>query len=149
MKKWWLILPLFVLVITIILIIRYRDLVEKTKHTIITTGSSVQISPDGEKKIEAQQNVYKVTKWNPETGQLRVQKTNVEEDAIDVDPTTMKVLVPFKERDKMGAMMVLSETDGIAWKTAFCTGDEVNIITDDTGRIVSVMNIGQRICGAI
>ncbi|MEL7645307.1 MAG: hypothetical protein AAGU04_03430 [Anaerolineaceae bacterium] len=149
MKKWWLFLPLFVLVITIILIIRYRDLVEKTKRIVITTGSSVQISPDGEKKIEAQQNVYKVTKWNPETGQLRVQKTNVEEDAIDVDPATMKVLIPFKERDKMGAMMVLSETDGIAWKTAFCTGDKVNIITDDTGRIVSVMNIGQRICGAI
>jgi len=149
MRKWWLIVPLIVLIGTLFLFFKYRNLLQKTQNIKLSLGEPTQVSLDGKEKIDVTQQISKVTSWDFDGGKLKVQDNQGKERVIDIDPASIKVFTPFIEKDKRGAMRVIFEKEGITWETAFCAGDEVNVITDDTGKIVSVMNIGQRICGAI
>lgn len=86
------------------------------------TVSPVLIEVQGQKFVREQQTLWQVSKWNFAHSQLTVTNADRQDRQITVDLNRMKVLIPFKERDKRGDMMGLTQTEGPAWQTAFCLG---------------------------
>jgi preprotein translocase subunit YajC len=150
MKKWMLSIPLLVLLVTLFLIFKYLSLQKSSKSDRVTTPTeNVQVSLVGKDTVEAKSGIAKIINWDPDGGSLKVQNNDENEFTIEIDPSNMKVLIPYMEKDKRGSFMILDKVGGIAWKTAFSKDEEVNILTDESGKIISVISIGQRKCGSI
>jgi len=108
MKKWLLVIPLLVLIVAVLLVLKYKSLQKSTKMDRVPTSTdSVQVSLDSKETVEAKSGIAKIINWDPDTGNLKVQNSDGENLTIGIDPSKMKVLIPYMEKDKRGSFLLL------------------------------------------
>ena len=117
-----------IVLLVVVIVISLRFWQRKPIHHLHSDLPAVTVSPvtievQGQKFVREQQTLWQVSNWNFAHSQLTVTNPDRQDRQITVDLNRMKVLIPFKERDKRGDMMGLTQTEGPAWQTAFCPGD--------------------------
>jgi len=69
MKKWLIVIPLLILLVTVLLIFKYQSLQKSTKSDrVITPTESVQVSLDGKDIVEAKSGIAQILNWDPDGG---------------------------------------------------------------------------------
>jgi len=119
--------PVVIVLLVVVIIISLCFWQRKPVHHLHSDLPAVTVSPvlievQGQKFVREQQTLWQVSDWNFAHSQLTVTNADRQDRQITVDLNRMKVLIPFKERDKRGDMMGLTQIEGPAWQTAFCLG---------------------------
>ncbi len=143
-----------IVLLVVVTVISLRFWPRKPIHHLHSDLPAVTVSPvtievQGQKFVREQQTLWQVSDWNFAHSQLTITNTDRHDRQIIIDLDRMKVLIPFKERDKRGDMMGLTQTEGPAWQTAFCPGDELSVSTDHSDNVIMIINIGHRKCASI
>lgn len=90
----------------------------------------------------------KVVSWQANEKRLEV---NIENEGVQnfvVDPSDSQVMIPIAQRKKDDEQLYnLKKASGQHWETAFCPGDYVSFLIDNSKKIIMVLNSGFRMCG--
>ena len=151
MMKWWYGLVVLVGVLFGLMIFS-KNIKNKSNLTRVNGGeisgevvnlpTIMTISKEGEEKNTHQLRGI-VESWSPETGLIEVKAAGKIWE-FNLDPTEMMIFIPsIKNKDQM---LMVSNREGMRWKTAFCEADYVDVRLEKE-KVVTISSSGYRSCG--
>lgn len=118
---------------------------------VVLTGLSVVggmlwVKLDKNQAQQQQKTPIKVISWQPESATLVYQDDQGQQQQVVIQPLKPVVVVPVYEEGKFVKEELTLTNGALRWRTAFCSGDELELTVGEDGELKTIRNRGLRLC---